>query len=226
MKIILFGATGMIGQGALRAALADPEVSEVLTVGRSAPTATHAKLTFLEHSDFTDFSSAIPRFAGYDACLFCLGVSSAGMGEEEYTRITYGYTLAAAEAMFKANPKMVFEYISGQSTDATEKGRVMWARVKGRTENALQRVGFERVYNLRPGYIQPLDGIVAKTPGYRAAYAIGGWLFPLWKLLFGEKILTTRSLGEAMVQIAKTGAPKPVLETAEINALWRAAQPG
>ena len=221
MKVILFGATGMIGQGVLRACLDDPGVTRVLAVVRSATGVRDAKLTELVHKDFHDYGAIAGELAGYDACLFCLGVSSAGMDEAAYTKITYDVTLAAAAAVLAASPDIRFQYISGAGTDSSEKGRAMWARVKGRTENALLAMPFKAVHMLRPGYIQPVDGIVSKTPLYRAAYAIAGAGFPLWKALAPKHVLTTTELGRAMVAIARDGAPKRVLESPDLVALGR-----
>jgi uncharacterized protein YbjT (DUF2867 family) len=174
MKLILFGATGMVGQGALKAALADPGVERVLAVVRSPIGVSHDKLRERVHRDFNDYSALAGELAGYDACLFCLGVSAGGLSEAEYTAITYDVTLAAAKAVVAASPAARFLYVSGAGTDSTEKGRAMWARVKGRTENALRAMPFKSAHMLRPGAIQPMDGIVSKTPAYRTLYTFGG----------------------------------------------------
>ena len=223
MKVILFGATGMIGQGVLRACIADPTVERVLAVVRSPTGASDAKVRELTHRDFMDYTAIEGELAGYDACLFCLGVSSAGMSEEEYTKVTYDVTLAAARAVLKRSPDATFLYISGAGTDGTEKGRTMWARVKGRTENALLKMPFKRVYMLRPGYIQPVEGVVSKTTLYRVAYTVLGGLFPLWKAIAPGHVLTTAELGRAMIEVARNGAPKPVLESPDLVPLGRMA---
>jgi uncharacterized protein YbjT (DUF2867 family) len=219
MKVILFGATGMVGQGVLRECLLDPRVERVLTVGRSATGQSHAKLQELVHTDLYDFSGIEDALSGYDACFFCLGVSSAGMKEPEYRRVTYDLTLAAAQTLARRNPNMTFLYVSGAGTDSTEKGRSMWARVKGETENALLKLPFKAAYMLRPAFIQPMHGIQSKTRLYRALYAIMGPLYPLWKTLLPKYVTTTEQLGRAMLRIARGGALKHVLENQELNAL-------
>jgi uncharacterized protein YbjT (DUF2867 family) len=221
MKVILFGATGMVGQGVLRECLQDGRVEAVLAVGRSPLDQTHAKLREVRHQDFLDYSSLEPELAGYDACCFCLGVSSVGLSEEDYRRMTCGYTLAAATSLAKVNPAMTFLYVSGQGTDSTEQGRTMWARVKGQTENALLRLPFKAVYLLRPGFIQPLHGITSKTRLYRSLYALTGPFLPLLKRLLPNLVTTTEALGRAMVQVAAEGYAKPVLETRDLCNLGR-----
>ena len=219
MRVILFGATGMVGQGALRECLLDPGVMEVLVIGRSATRQQHPKLREVIHDDLFDLSSIAAQLAGYDACLFCLGVTSAGMSEADYTRVTHDLTLSVARTLAQLNPSMTFLYISGAGTDSSEHGRSMWARVKGRTENDLLRERFKAAYMLRPGYIQPMHGIKSKTPLYRAIYPIVAPLYPVLKVLAPKFVTTTEDLGRAMVTIAKSGAPKSVLEVPDINAL-------
>ena len=217
MKVILFGATGMVGQGVLRECLLDPEVSQVLSVARKPIGQTHEKLREVACSDFTNFTPIEADLAGYDACFFCLGISSAGMSEAEYTRVTYDYTLAAAETLARLNSGMTFIYVSGEGTDSTEKGRSMWARVKGKTENALLRLPFKAAYNFRPGLIQPLHGIKSKTGLYRAVYAVTGPLLPALKALAPTHVTTTEAVGRAMLHVAKRGYEKPILENPDIN---------
>jgi uncharacterized protein YbjT (DUF2867 family) len=220
MKVILFGATGMVGQGVLRECLLDPEVESVLAIGRRGTGQTHEKLREIVHQDFFDFSAIESQLAGYDACFFCLGVSSAGMKEEEYRRLTYDITLAAAQALARQNPgTMTFLYVSGTGTDSSEKGRTMWARVKGETENALLRLPFKAAYMLRPGYIQPLHGITSSTKWTRVLYAVMGPLYPVWKTLFPKYVTTTEQLGRAMIHVAKHGAPQPILENQDLARL-------
>jgi uncharacterized protein YbjT (DUF2867 family) len=221
MKVIVFGSTGMIGQGALRASLEDPEVTEVLAPVRSPSGTTHPKLREVVHRDFSDYAALAGELAGYDACLFCLGVSSAGMSEADYTRITYDVTLAAARAVLEQSPDATFLYVSGAGTDSSERGRSMWARVKGKTENALLAMPFRAAYMLRPGYIQPVDGVVSKTRLYRVAYAIAGALFPVWKALFPRHVITTSELGRAMLEVAKKGAADRVLAAPALVPLGR-----
>jgi uncharacterized protein YbjT (DUF2867 family) len=219
MKVILFGATGMVGQGALRECLLDPGVENVLAVVRRSTGQRHEKLREIVHRDFLDFSTIEGELAGYDACLFALGVSSAGMSEPDYVRVTYDVTMAAARAILRSNQALTFVFVSGASTDSTEKGRVMWARVKGRTENALLRMPFKASYMFRPGYIQPLHGIVSSTKLLRVMYAVVGPLYPVWKTLFPDHVTTTEVLGRAMIRAARQGAPPRVLENRDINAL-------
>ena len=219
MRVILFGASGMVGQGVLRECLLDPEVTAVLSIVRSSTGRQHAKLHEIVHKNFFDFSSIESKLSGLDACFFCLGVSSAGMSEENYRRITYDITLTAAETLVKLNPHMTFIYVSGAGTDSSERGRMMWARVKGQTENALLRLPFKAAYMFRPGVIVPLHGIRSRTMLYRIPYAVLGPLLPLLKRLFPNTVTTTEKLGRAMLIAAKRGAPKPILESSDINNL-------
>lgn len=219
MKVILFGASGMVGQGVLRECLRDADVESVLSVGRTPTGREHPKLREILHSDFTDFAPIAEDLAGYDACLFCLGISSAGMKEADYRRITYDYTMAAARVLAERSPRMTFIYVSGAGTDSTEKGRSMWARVKGETENALLALPFAASYMARPGYIQPMHGIVSKTALYRVVYAIMAPFYPLWRRLLPRLVTTTEDVGRAMLQAAKHGAPARILENAQLNEL-------
>jgi hypothetical protein len=175
-----------------------------------------AKLEEIPHSDFFDYRAAAPRFADRDVCFFCLGVSAAGMSEADYRRMTYDLTLAAAAALVAANPRAVFCYVSGAGTDASERGRWMWARVKGATENALLRLPFRAAYMFRPGYIQPLAGVRSKSPLYQAVYSALGWLYPLLRRL-PRFVTSSAALGRAMIEVAVGGYPKPVLESVDIN---------
>jgi uncharacterized protein YbjT (DUF2867 family) len=194
----------------------------VLAVGRT-PTGRHdAKLRELVHADLTDLSPVAGRFAGYDACFFCLGVSSAGMSEADYTRVTYDFTLAAARALASVSPDATFVYVSGQGTDGTERGRSMWARVKGRTENALIAL-LPHAYAVRPGFIQPVHGARSRTTWYRWAYAVMRPFAPLARRLFPRSVLTTAELGLVMLRLARDGFPTRVLETRDLTAL--AARP-
>jgi uncharacterized protein YbjT (DUF2867 family) len=221
VKVILFGASGMVGQGALRELLNDREVEAVLCVGRSATAQHHAKLKQLVQEDVSDLRMLEPELAGYDSCLFCLGVSAAGMSETDYKRITYDLTLKVAQTLERLNPKMTFVYVSGGGTDATERGSVMWARVKGATENALLAMPFARAYMLRPGFVRPLDGIVSKTRWYRMLYALLGPTYPLLTRLFPSQVTTTREVGVAMLELLKRGFQGRVLENRDIVALAR-----
>ena len=219
MNVILFGATGMVGQGVLRECLLDAEVQRVLSVGRSPIGQQHLKLHEIVQSDLFDLAPVESQLQGYDACFFCLGVSSVGMTEEAYRHLTYDLTLAVARTLVRASPAMTFVYVSGTGTDSTERGRSMWARVKGATENALLQLPFKGAYMFRPGLIVPLHGITSKTPLYRAVYAS---IRPFWRPLrsaFPQAITTTEQVGRAMLHVARAGAPKKILESADINAL-------
>jgi uncharacterized protein YbjT (DUF2867 family) len=217
VKLILFGASGMVGQGVLRECLLDGEVERVLSIGRSAIGRQHAKLQELRHENFLDYSDVEDQLAGFDACFFCLGVSSAGMTEERYTRVTYDIALAAARTLARLNPKMTFIYVSGMGTDSSGHGRSMWARVKGKTENDLLGLPFKAVYMFRPAVIVPLHGIKSKTMVYRIFYAALGPLLPLLKGRFPKYVTTTEQIGRAMLKVAKDGWPKQVLENSDIN---------
>lgn len=219
MKVILFGASGMVGQGVLLECLKESDITAVFSIGRGPCGRVHPKLREVTHKDFTDFSKLEAELKGYDACFFCLGISSAGMSEADYRRITYDFALAAAAPMARLNPQMTFIYVSGAGTDSTEKGRVMWARVKGATENALFNLPFKAAYAFRPGAIQPMDGIVSKTKLYNVLLVLFGWLFPLLRKLFPRHVTTTRILGRAMIRTAREGAPNQWVESWDINAL-------
>ena len=219
MNVLVFGATGMIGQGVLRECLLDPGVALVQTIGRTSPGVTHPKLSEIVDADLTSYASIEPRLMGFDACFFCLGVSSAGMSEADYERVTYGITMAAATTLARLNPSMTFIYVSGAGTDSTERGRIMWARVKGRTENALFRLPFKAAYAFRPGVIQPLHGIKSRTAAYRVLYSITQPLLPVLRRLMPGLILTTEQIGRAMLTAARQGAPTRVLESRDISAL-------
>lgn len=218
MKILLFGASGMIGQGVLRECLLDPDVDAVLSIGRSPSGTEHSKLREIQHRDFTDFSTLEGQLSGYDACFFCLGVSSAGMGEADYTRVTYDFALSAGQVLARLNPQMTFIYVSGAGTDSSARGRTMWARVKGETENDLLALPF-RAYMFRPAAIEPRHGIQSKTPLYRVLYAGLRVTLPLLRRAMPKYVTSTEDVGRAMLQVAKHGADKRILENSEINAL-------
>lgn len=218
MKVLLFGATGMIGQGVLRACLQAADVEEVRSVVRAPSGVAHPKLREFVHGDFLDFASLEDAFTGLDACFYCLGVSAAGLAEADYDRVTRSFTLAAAEPLARLNPGMTFVYVSGQGTDASERGRVMWARIKGRTENALLALPL-RACMFRPGAIEPSHGEVSKTRLYRVLIRLLRPIFPLWRRLAPGSITSTEQIGRAMLAVARAGAPKPVLETADLNRL-------
>jgi uncharacterized protein YbjT (DUF2867 family) len=221
LRILIFGATGMVGQGVLLACLAAPDVERVATVGRGTTGRTDPKLEEIVHRDFLDFSAIEDRLRGpdacFDACFFCLGVSSTGMKEADYERVTYGFTLSAAQTLAKVNPGMTFIYVSGAGTDSSEKGRVMWARVKGRTENALLRLPLE-AYMFRPGAIEPMDGIRSKTTAYRVGYLLMKPLMPLLRWMMPNQIVSTRDMGQAMLSVARHGYGKRILDPRDIRA--------
>ena len=209
----------MVGQGVLRECLLDPDVERVLSIVRAPTGQSDQKLRELVHKDFVDFSGIENELASYDACFFCLGVSSAGMKEADYGRVTYDITLAAARVLARLNPAMTFIYVSGLGTDSSEQGRSMWARVKGKTENDLLRLPFKAAYMFRPGGIVPLHGVRSKTRLYQAFLMVFGPLMPLLYRLLPQYVTTTEQIGRAMLNAAKQGAPKSILETADINRL-------
>ncbi|MFM0741915.1 epimerase [Paraburkholderia xenovorans] len=223
MKVLIFGATGMVGHGVLRECLRAADVEAVQTVGRTRTGQLDPRLTELVLPDLMDYREVESSLQGFDACFFCLGVSSAGMSEAAYTRVTYDLTLAAAQTLARLNPQMTFVYVSGASTDSSERGRSMWARVKGRTENALQRLPFKAVYLFRPGVIQPLYGARSKTRAYQLFYTAAKPFLSTLRALFPRQILSTEDIGIAMLAAARHGAPKAVLEVADIHALSREA---
>ncbi|WP_315835656.1 epimerase [Bradyrhizobium prioriisuperbiae] len=218
MKVILFGATGMVGQGVLRECLLDSSVEQVLTVGRSATGQPHAKLREIVHANFFDFSTIEPELSGYDACFFCLGISVAGLSEDAYRRITHDITLAAARTLVKLNPAMTFVYVTGMGTDSSERGRTMWARIKGETENALLRLPFKAAYMFRPGAIQPLHGAKSKTAWVQAIYTVFGPLFGVVKAIAPTYVTTTEQLGRAMIRVTQSQPAQRIFETRDINA--------
>jgi hypothetical protein len=217
MKAIILGSSGMVGQGLLLECLEDTRITEVLLINRNAGNIKHGKVKEIIHSDFSDFSSIKERLKGYDACFFCLGVSSAGMSEEQYSKVTYDLTLSFAKTLAEVDPSAAFCYISGAGTDSTEKGSSMWARVKGKTENDLIKL-FQKAYMFRPGYIQPMKGIRSKTPAYNAFYVI---FKPLYFLLkpFKGFVTDSVSLAKAMINAAIKGYDKKIIESRDIDVL-------
>jgi uncharacterized protein YbjT (DUF2867 family) len=218
MKVLMLGATGMVGQGVLRECLRDPDVETVTSVGRSQTGVQDARLREIQHTDLLDYSAIESSLTGFDACFFCLGVSSAGMKEADYERLTYGFTLSLAETLSRRNPGMTFIYVSGAGTDSSEKGRVMWARVKGKTENALLRLPLN-AYMFRPGLIQPMDGIRSRTASYRILYMLFKPLLPILRWGLPKQVLSTRDIGKAMLEVARKGYPKRILESSDIRAV-------
>ena len=219
MKVILFGATGMVGQGVLRECLLDAGIESVLAVGRGSSGQRHAKLREIRHDNFLDYSAIESELAGFDACFFCLGVSSVGLNEERYRHLTYDITIAAATALARLNPQMVFIYVTGAGTDSTEQGRVMWARVKGKTENDLLELPFKAAYMFRPAGIQPLHGVRSKTAWVQAIYVATSPLLSLLHRMAPKYMTTSEQLGRAMIKVARDGYPRPVLESEDINAV-------
>ncbi|MBI4819635.1 MAG: epimerase [Deltaproteobacteria bacterium] len=219
MKVVLFGGSGMVGQGVLRECLLASDVQQVLSVVRKPTGQAHEKLRELVHDDFSDFSKVAVELGGFDACFWCLGVTSAGMSEADYTRVTHQFAMAAAQVLANANPGMTFVFVSGAGTDSTERGRTMWARVKGRAENDLAKLPFKLVVSFRPAFIQPKHGIVSRTRAYRAFYAVMSPLYPLFKSLAPRYVTTTEIVGQAMLKVAREGTDRRIFENADINAL-------
>jgi uncharacterized protein YbjT (DUF2867 family) len=215
LRIILTGATGMVGEGVLLECLDSPAVEHVLMINRRPSPQRHAKLSELIVPNFLDIDRFTDHLGGYDACFFCAGVSSRGMTEILYNQLTYETTLRFAKALCAVNPHMTFIYVSGALTDSTEKGRLMWARIKGRTENALLRCGFDRAYNFRPGFMRPRMG-QRNVHGY---YRVIGPLYLLLRLFAPHHVSTMRQVGRAMINAVAKGYPNPVLEIRDINTL-------
>ena len=215
IRAIITGATGMVGEGVLHECLQHPDVEQVLVLNRKPGGVAHPKLTEILHQNFQDLSPIQDRLTGYNACFFCLGVSSVGMAEADYHRLTYDLTLHVARTLVERNPEMTFCYVSGAGTDSTEKGRLMWARVKGKTENHLRQLPFRQVYAFRPGFIKPTPGLKNTLPAYRYL----GWLYPVFRFLTPQFVSTLRQLGLAMINAAIKGYEKPVLEVRDIVAL-------
>ncbi len=215
IKVIIFGATGMVGEGVLNEALKHPDVESILVIGRRSCNVEHQKLKELLHNDFFDYSTLREHLRGFNACFFCLGVSSVGMNEQDYSRITYDLTMQAARTLSGFNPDMTFCYISGTGTDSSEKGRLMWARVKGKTENHLTRLPFKAVYLFRPGLMKPTKG----QKNVKPLFKVLGLLYPLWKVLSPKNVCTLEEVGLAMIQAAQTGYTKQILENKDIAQL-------
>jgi uncharacterized protein YbjT (DUF2867 family) len=219
MRVVIFGSTGMVGQSVLRECLLDPDIDGVLSIVRRQTRAEHPKLREVVPEHFHDFSSIESDLTGLDACFFTLGITSSGMSEAEYRRVTYDITIAAATALVRSSPQVTFVFVSGAGTDSTERGRVMWARVKGAAENALMRMPFKAVYAFRPAVIRPLHGIRSRTTSYRILYALLAPVLTLLGRFFPQYITTTERLARAMITVAKHGASKRVLESKDINEL-------
>jgi len=219
MKAIITGATGMVGKGVLLECLDHEKVEQVLVIGRNPVGMQHPKLKELIHKDFSDFSSVENELKNYDACFYCMGVSSVGMKEADYKRVTYDFAIALAKVLVNNNAEMVFTYVSGEGTDSTEKGRSMWARVKGKTENDIIKAGFKNAFMFRPGAIIPLRGIKSRTKGYQFMYDYFMWLVKLIKALAPNSVVTTTQVGLAMINSVLKGYPNNILRPKDIIAL-------
>jgi len=219
MKVVVFGATGMVGQGVVRECLLDARIESVVSIGRSASGVTHEKFREVVTDDLLDLTPVETELAGVDACFFCLGISSNGMNEADYRRITYDITMAAASAVARQNASATFVYVSGMGADSTEKGRVMWARVRGRTENALLATSLD-TYVLRPGFIQARNGETSRTPLYRALYRVVAVLYPVLRAVAPKYVTTTEQVGRAMIAHARGGGTaERVLDSRAFNAV-------
>lgn len=216
IKVIITGATGMIGRGVLLECLAHEYVGEVLVIGRSSVQIVNQKLKEIIHKDFSDFETIKDRLKGYDACFFCLGISSSGLSEKQYRIITYDYTLSLAKALLGIKPDITFNYVSGEGTDSTEKGRMMWARVKGKVENDILKLGFKQAYMFRPGIIIPLKGIKSKTKVYQFMYDYFLWVVKVIKKLAPNSVVNTTQIGIAMINSVNEGYDKSILLPADI----------
>ncbi len=215
IKAIIFGASGMVGEGVLLQCLKHQNVESVLVIGRRSCNWTHEKLTELIHNDFFNYTAIEQHLKGYNACFFCLGVSSVGMSEEAYTHTTYDLTMQAATTLSRLNPDMTFCYISGTGTDSTEKGRLMWARVKGRTENHLSKLPFRDVYLFRPGLMKPVEG----QKNIKRIMKVAAAVYPIMKILTPKHVCTLEELGLAMIGSAEAGYPRKILENPDIARL-------
>jgi uncharacterized protein YbjT (DUF2867 family) len=219
MNVLILGATGMVGQGVLRECLLDDGVRRVVTLGRSATDQRHPKLRQLVHAELLDLEPIESELTGLDACFYCLGASAAGLSEQDYVRVNHDITLAVAETLVRLEPGMTFIYVSGAGTDSSEHGRVMWARVKGRTENALLRLPFESAYMLRPAVILPMHGVKSRTMLYRIFYTLMTPAYPLLTRLPAKYVTTSERVGRAMLRLARSGYSSRVLESADIDLL-------
>lgn len=217
MNVIITGATGMVGKGVLLECLDHPDIEKILSISRRSTGVSHPKLTELIHTDFSEFTSVAADLQGYDACYACMGVSSAGMNEQEYTRLTYDFTLALARELYAINPEMTFNYVSGVGTDSSEKGRVMWRRVKGKTENDLLQMGFKQAYMFRPGAIIPVKGVQASSKMYRFLINNLTWLIKLIKRLAPDAVVDSAQIGLAMINVSQRGYDKKVLMPRDIQ---------
>lgn len=215
-KVIVTGATGMVGKGILLECLDHDSIDEVLHIGRNSINMKHPKLKELIHKEFSNFSGIENQLKNYDACFYSLGISAAGLKEEEYYKITYDFTLTLANSLLKINPEITFNYVSGVGTDSTEKGKMMWARVKGKTENDLLNLGFKKAFMFRPGVIIPLKGIKSRTKAYQFMYDYFMWLVKLIKFISPNSVVSTSQIGLAIINTMFTNYNKKVLEPKDI----------
>lgn len=215
IRAIILGSTGMVGEGVLHHCLKHPEVKSILAINRRSSGVEHEKFREIIHQDFYDFSAIDNQLAGFNACYFCMGVSSLGMKEADYRNITYDLTMHVANTLVKSNPDMTFCYISGAGTDSSENGRSMWARIKGKTENDLLKLPFKAAYMFRPGYIQPIKGLKNTYKMYKVLSPF----YPLWKILFPKYVCTLEDVGLAMIHVVLKGSDKQVLECKDISLL-------
>ena len=213
IKAIITGATGMVGEGVLHQCLRHPDVEAVLAINRRPCEVQHEKLTEIIHKDFHDLSAIEGQLSGYNACYFCLGVSSVGMKEADYYHLTYNLTMQMGETLARLNPDLTFCYVSGAGTDSSEQGRSMWARVKGKTENDLQKLSFKAAYMFRPGFIHPMPGMKNTLTGYKVL----GFLYPVFNALLPKFVVRLEEIGRAMINVTEQGYPEPVLECVDIR---------
>jgi len=212
MKVIITGTTGMVGEGVLLECLQNSEVSQVFSISRKPCGVKNSKLKELLVSEFLEIENYAENLKGYDACFYCAGISSVGLKEPEYTHITYDITLHVAKTLVTLNPCMVFNFVSGSYTDSTEEGKLMWARVKGKTENALMQLPFKGEYNFRPGFMKPFKGQKNIKWFFRPII----WIFPH---ILSSQSLTLSEVGKAMINTVVKGYPKQVLEIQDIKEL-------
>lgn len=217
MKVLVTGASGMVGKGVLIECLEDERVTEVTSLGRRSIDLKHPKLKEVLHADFSEFESISDQLKGVDASFACMGVSSVGMKEEEYSKLTYEYTLALAKTMYNNNAESTFSYVSGMGTDSTEKGRSMWARVKGKTENHIIALGFKGAYMYRPGMIVPKKGVLPKSKVYLFFIKYMSWLIHLTAKVLPKSVVQSDEIGKAMINVHLMGYPKSILNPVDIQ---------
>ena len=219
MKVIVTGATGMVGKGVLLECLDHQDITEVLSISRRSLGLDHPKLKELIHKDFSEFSSVSEQLKGYDACYACMGVTSAGLKEEQYTRLTYDFTMALANELYRINPDMTFIYVSGQGTDSSEQGKSMWARVKGKTENDILKLGFKQAFAFRPGGIIPKKGVKPSSRFYAILLPLLVWLLYIFKLISPKMVVDSTQIGQAMINISRKGYDRKVINPEDIQRL-------